>query len=127
MKSANKLFESALEINRAAMKAQLFDAAYHALCSAFHLAKAIESDEPLERVGRLAREQIDFIDREYPGYQHSSRSSQKRLGGANIFSTLAIQAETTLAIRRHYRKVLSGKIQYPVSLGSPPQEKEEEA
>jgi len=96
---AEDLYNRLLVINEEAFQAGFFDAAYHALASALHCAKLLDSDQPLLRISKLCKEQLAWIDRHHPEYHHSSWSASSRQTGRSIFMTLSLQAETDVKTR----------------------------
>ncbi len=97
---ANNLYKRLLTINKAEFEAGFYDAAYHSLMSALHLAEEIESDEPLLAISKIALEQNDWIDRNHPEYEHSTHSVAKYKLSTSIFTRLSEQALTIIKFRK---------------------------
>jgi hypothetical protein len=97
------LYTRLLSVNADAHAAGLYNASYHALAAAMHCARLLPSDEPLEHVGAIAREQLAAIDKLAPNYEHSTASSANR-GHDNIFALLARQTRTVLEMRKADRQ-----------------------
>jgi len=106
---AEDLFNRALAINQDAFNAGLFNVAYHALMSALHCAELLESDQPLQKVSKLAIEQLAWIDQHYPEYEHSTQSALKLHMGDGIFLNLSHQAQTLLMMRQTKHLTEPGK------------------
>ncbi len=97
--TAEDLYAQLIEINQHEFEAGYFNAAYHALMSALYCAERIPSNEPLVQVGKIAIEQIRWIDEHRPDYEHSTQSAAKRMQTDSIFSRLSTQAEMALKLR----------------------------
>ena len=102
--TAEELYRRALAMNKEAFQAGLLDGAYHALMAALHFAEFIGEDQPLLDISRLAKEQLAWIDKNRPEYEHSTQSAEKRHIGVSIYSHLASQADTMVKMRRINRK-----------------------
>ncbi len=85
------LYDQLMSINEDAFAMGLFDAAYHALASALHIARQLQDEAALQKVEDIANAQLSWIDRNAPKYGHSSQSARLR-GHESIYSTLARQA-----------------------------------
>lgn len=87
-----------------------FDAAYHGLAAALHLARAAEDEPAMLRVERLAEEQLGHIDRTAPGYHHSTPESHRRGQSVSIFATLARQAHVAASVVRSQRSAARARL-----------------
>jgi hypothetical protein len=86
------VFDRLLTLNHEAFAAGRYNAAYHALAAALHVAHALQDTEGLARVERLVGEQLVWIDDMAPEYEHSTPSAATR-GHHSIFTLLAHQAQ----------------------------------
>ncbi|MBC7809222.1 MAG: hypothetical protein H7145_24065 [Akkermansiaceae bacterium] len=75
---ADDLFIAVMALNRRTFDAGNFDDAYHALAAALHLGQMTGNHHSLVLVAQTAREQLARIDRDAPGYRHSSLSTRQR-------------------------------------------------
>ena len=92
-----ELYQQLLEINRQAFAAGHYDVAYHALMAALHCAQPLKDVDGLGEIKRVAEEQLQYIDRNQPQYEHSTRSAHQR-GHVSVYALLARQAETRVRI-----------------------------
>lgn len=105
MPALQDLFEMQMAVARHAFSRRLHNAAYHALMSALYLARGLEGDEGLRMVRQEALGQIEWIDRNAPGYEHSTAASRRRHTQAeSIFTVLGRQAAVTLDMRAQERR-----------------------
>jgi len=88
-----ELYEQLMTINRRAFAAGHYDAAYHVLMAALHCAQSLKDVESLGEVQRTAEEELAWIDKHRPEYEHSTRSAHQR-GHTSIYLTLAHQAQS---------------------------------
>src|SRR5262245_14865796 len=95
-----ELTQQLLGINHAAFTAGHYDVAYHALMAALHGMQTLADVAGLAEVKRRAEEQLAWIDRHAPTYEHSTSSAQKR-GQVSIYRTLALQAGTRIRMQEH--------------------------
>ncbi len=93
-------YEQFMLVNQRVFAARNFKAAYHALAGAMYCAERIQSDTPLMTVNTVALEQNDFIDQNFPEYEHSTRSAQKRNMHESILTRLSNQTELKLRLRK---------------------------
>ncbi len=101
--AAQNLYDQLVRINKEAFEAGMYDAAYHALCSAMHCAQHLESDQALLDIKNKAEEELAWIDLYKPGYEYSSTSSAER-NHESIYKMLSRQAEAKVKIRQNNRK-----------------------
>ncbi len=92
-------YEQLMMLNERVFAAGNFKAAYHALASAMYCAERIQSDKPLKNIMTIALEQNEFIDKNFPEYEHSTRSANKRKIPESILARLSKQAELKLKLR----------------------------
>jgi hypothetical protein len=95
------LYNQALDMNKKAFEAGLFDAAYHALACAFYFARMMDTIEPLQNVSKVAADQLARIDKSHPEYAHSTASVAAH-DGQSIFLRLSRQARTIVSVRELY-------------------------
>ena len=95
----HKLYDHLLELNRPAFAAGEYDVAYHILMAALHCAESLEDASAVERIERLALEQLESIDAQAPTYEHSSASAAQR-GNVSIYRMAATQAHGRWLILR---------------------------
>src|SRR5262245_36243034 len=88
---AGTMFERCIVLNREAFDAGHYNTAYHTLAAALHEAHEQQDADPLCRVQQVAEEQIAWLDRVAPAYEHSTPSAAAR-GHISIFTMLAHQA-----------------------------------
>jgi hypothetical protein len=95
------LYEQLVMLSQEALAAGHYEAAYHALTAAMHVADDTSDAERLREVARLARVQRDHIDRAAPGHRMASGSAPER-HGFNFYDALAQQAaaHATMAEQR---------------------------
>jgi len=91
------LYQQLQAINHEAFASGEYDVAYHALMAALHCVQTLKDVQGLDEVERAAQEQLTWIDRHAPHYEHSTLSAQKR-GHFSIYHTLARQAGTRIRI-----------------------------
>ncbi|HEU4404460.1 MAG TPA: hypothetical protein VFS43_04125 [Polyangiaceae bacterium] len=96
---ANDVYATLLEVNAWAMRAGLYEVAYHALAAALHLAESLADPKRFDTVAALAERQQEHIDEHEPGHRLSRRSSEGR-GQAGLFPTLARQARLRATLAR---------------------------
>lgn len=91
--SAAEAYNYLVSANATAFAEGDFDAAYHALAAALHLAQSLRDCDRLDDVQQIASRQAESIDVDNPEYHHSTQSASKR-GNKSIFANLASQAHT---------------------------------
>jgi hypothetical protein len=103
-RNAGTMFERLMMLNREAFDAGHYNTAYHALAAALHEAQEHQVAEDLCRVQQVAEEQLAWIDRAAPGYEHSTASADTR-GHTSIFMLLAHQAHARfLMLQEEHRR-----------------------
>jgi hypothetical protein len=102
----SKLLESLFEANAAAAAQGEFEAAYHTLMAALHIADRQADMPALERIISLAREQQAMVEAVRPPHNLSSAHAKSR-GQTPVFESLRIHIdavrfrhESTAAFRR---------------------------
>ena len=83
--------------------------AYHALMGALHCTEFIDFDQALIEISKRATEQIAWIDRHHPEYDHSTRAATLRNQPASIFTVLSSQAEARLKMRKFNATIKKAK------------------
>ena len=96
---ATKLSDELLSDSRAALGADLFEVAYHALAAALHGAEAAEDGERLRAIQAEATRQQDEVDLRSPNHRLSRNAGRQRAHGG-WFDALAIQVTSVLS-RQH--------------------------
>jgi hypothetical protein len=86
-----------MALNREAFDAGHYHTAYHALAAALYEAQEQQAAQDLAMVQRVAEEQLAWIDRTAPAYEHSTPSADAR-GHTSIFAMLARQAHARLLL-----------------------------
>lgn len=99
MYKAKETFQYLLTLNLQAFEAGEYDAAFHALASALHLAQAMQDAPLLDLISNQATAQKKQINLIAPDYKHSSKKAEKR-GNRCIFATLSGQAHAAANIAR---------------------------
>ena len=95
----HKLYDYLLELNRSAFAAGEYDVAYHIMMAALHCGESLQDASTVERIERLAIEQLELIDAKAPTYEHSSASAAQR-GNVSIYRMAATQAHGRWLILR---------------------------
>jgi hypothetical protein len=95
-----ELTQQLLGINHAAFTARHYAVAYHALMGALPCVQTLADVAGLAEVKRRAEEQLAWIDRHAPAYEHSTPSARKR-EYISIYHTLALQAGARIRMREH--------------------------
>jgi hypothetical protein len=85
------LFLQVLTLNQHVFAAGDYNAAYHLLAAALHIAG--DDVQYLAIVQQVAEEQLTAIDTTHPEYEHSTASAKERGSQASIFRLLARQAQ----------------------------------
>jgi hypothetical protein len=91
-------------ISEAAFKAGFFEAAYHGLWAALHVAYAIEDLERLHIIERIAKEQYEWINQNAPTNVMSAQAAQKR-SGVDMFAILVRDATIHIQMVKTNRKM----------------------
>jgi hypothetical protein len=94
--SSDDLFRRTMEMHAEGFAAGRFEAAYHLLAAALHLAEDLNSVDQLNAIARLSIDRQAEIDRSHPGHRVSSVSSAKR-GNPSLFTSLAATASAAIA------------------------------
>ncbi len=97
------LYDQLMTINEEAFATGLFNVAFHALNAALHCARQLQDDVALKRIEDMANAQLEWIDRNAPGYEHSTASAKLR-GHESVFHTLALEASTRAEMISQHRK-----------------------
>lgn len=96
-------FDRLMAINAELFADGHFEAAYHALMAALHLAEDAEQEERLLEVSRVAERQRDHIDGLKPPHVLSSESARSR-GHDSVYALAVRQATVRARIVDHARK-----------------------
>ena len=104
---AGTMFERCMALNHEAFDAEHYNTAYHALAAALHEALEQQAAHTLFRVQQVAEEQIAWIDRVAPAYEHSTSSAAVR-GRTSIFTMLAHQAHARFLMLQEERRKEGG-------------------
>jgi len=88
--SGEEHFRRLMELHEQLFSEERFEAAYHVLAAALHIAEELDL-ERLSSVGRLSTARQAEIDRTNPGHSISSASSNRR-GNTPLYATLALTA-----------------------------------
>ena len=99
----HKLYEHLMDLNRSSFEDGEYDVAYHILMAALHCGESLGDAQAVERVEQTAIQQLEFIDTNVPGYEHSTESATTR-GHASIYRMAATQAHGRLLILRSEHK-----------------------
>lgn len=85
-----------------------FDRAYHLLAASTHLAQGLNNAAWLTEISKIAKDYQEKIDKDWPGYQHSSQSSllRSRLG---LFEQLSLTASTASRVVKVHSAKTKGK------------------
>jgi hypothetical protein len=89
---AELLYHHLMDLHDRAFGEARFEAAYHVLAAALHVAEELGSVEWLSNIRRLATDRQEEIDRTFPDHGISSASSLSR-GNVARFTTLALTAK----------------------------------
>src|SRR3954462_9879560 len=89
--SGEGLFRRLMELHEQLFSEQRFEAAYHVLAAALHIAEELGL-ERLSSIERLSTARQAEVDRTMPGHSISSASSNRR-GNTPLFATLALTAK----------------------------------
>src|ERR1700694_1316874 len=89
------LYQHLMDLHGQAFGEARFEAAYHVLAAALHVAEELGSVEWLSNIRRMATERQEEIDRTLPDHLISSLSSLGRGNGAR-FTTLALTARAVI-------------------------------
>jgi hypothetical protein len=89
---ADLLYYHLMELHGQAFDEARFEASYHVLAAALHVAEELGSVEWLGTIRRLATDRQEEIDRTLPDHGISSASSLSR-GNVARFTTLALTAK----------------------------------
>ena len=93
------LYDHLLELNGTAFAGGEYDVAYHIMMAALHCGEALADAPAVERIERLAIEQLESIDANAPQYEHSTASAARR-GNVSIYRMAATQARGRRVILR---------------------------
>jgi hypothetical protein len=96
---ATKLTDELLADSRAALDAELYEVAYHALAAALHGAEAARDDGRLREIQAEATRQQNMVDARSPSHRLSRNSGRERRHGG-WFDALAVQATSVMS--RHH-------------------------
>jgi hypothetical protein len=99
-----KFYQDIIRLNREAFDGGEFDVSYHLLMAALHCSQDLADIQRLEEVGKLAKEQLTWIDAHAPEYDHSTEASAKR-GHPNIFQNLISQVRARQTLIRNESKI----------------------
>lgn len=89
-------FARLMAVNREAFASGHFEAAYHALMAALHVAQDVGDRARLEEVAKLAGEEAEGVDAVQPAHRLSSTTSREH-GFESVFRLAARQA----SVRAH--------------------------
>lgn len=101
---ATRLADELLADSRAALGADLYEVAYHALAAALHGAEAARDAGRLRAIHGEATRQQNEVDARAPNHRLSRNSGRQRAHGG-WFDALAIQATSVLS-RQHAASAL---------------------
>ena len=82
------MLEEPLKLNAGAAARGEYEAAYHLLLAALHLADHAKDSAALERIAKLAREQGEALERVQPPH-HLARAQAQLRGHTALFDSLA--------------------------------------
>ncbi|HEX6747267.1 MAG TPA: hypothetical protein VF092_08190 [Longimicrobium sp.] len=97
------LLEQLLEIQRAAFELREHETAFHALSAAAHAADSLEDMEMLDRIARLSRDELAWLDAHDPRHRLSTESANSR-HHHSVFEQLGVTA-TNMRKRLHAERV----------------------
>ncbi|MBV9773164.1 MAG: hypothetical protein JO040_04405 [Gemmatimonadetes bacterium] len=100
--SLGSILETLLQLREAAFRLRHHEVAFHTLSAAAHAAEQLGDTKTLERIERLAREHLEWIDANDPAQRFSTRSAAQR-GFSSIFEQLAVTTAGMRA-RLHLRR-----------------------
>jgi hypothetical protein len=96
---ATKLADELLSESRAALDAELYEVAYHALAAALHGAESARDDGRLREIQAEATRQQNEVDARAPSHRLSRNTGRDR-GHGGWFDALAVQASSVMS--RHH-------------------------
>ncbi|HEX8904675.1 MAG TPA: hypothetical protein VF771_07520 [Longimicrobiaceae bacterium] len=85
------LLDALLDVHRKAYDLREHETAYHALAAAAHAADSLADEDALERIARLSRDELAWIDAHTPEHRLSTESAKKR-NHQSIFEQLGMTA-----------------------------------
>ena len=87
------LYDHLMELHRQLFATERYEAAYHVLAAALHVAQEVEDIERLGNIERLARSRQADVDAALPVHPMASVSARRR-GNPAMYQTLALTAKS---------------------------------
>jgi len=83
------LYNQLFSASQNALQNAHYEAAYHALAGALHIAQDMKDTRRLEAISQEAKDQLDYINKHAPNSSMSSETASNRIRGVDMFWTLA--------------------------------------
>jgi hypothetical protein len=89
------LYEQLIALSEVAFAGEHYEAAYHALIGAMHMAYDQGNPDGIEAVKRMAQDQLGWLDSYRPHHTTGSTAAMHR-GQRSIYESLQLQADAML-------------------------------